>query len=91
MTDAELIQNLIMIFGGIFGTAAAGIIVYHYTKKADCFTALKQSVYSSKEDILLIKKFLVAQSRIIDAQTKRSHPKECLELEELAKEMLDEE
>ena len=89
MTDAELIQNLIMIFGGIFGTAAAGIIVYHYTKKADCFNALKQSVYSSKEDIALIKRFLVAQSRIIDTQTKRSHPQECLELEELAKEMLE--
>lgn len=91
MTDAELLQNLILIFGGIFGTAVAGIIIYHYTKKADCFTALKQSVYASKEDISLIKKFLVAQSRIIDAQTKRSHPKECLELEELARQMLDEE
>ena len=90
MTDAELIQNLILIFGGIFGTAAAGIIIYHYTKKADCFTALKQSVYQSKDDIALIKRFLVAQSRIIDTQTKKLHPKEVLELEELAKEMLDE-
>jgi len=90
VTDAELIQNLIMIFGGIFGSAEAGIIVYHYKKKADCFSALKKSVYDSKEDIALIKRFLVAQSRIIDSQTKRSHPKEYLELEELAKEMLDE-
>jgi len=26
----------------------------------------------------------MAQSRIIDMQTRKSHPKECLELEELA-------
>ncbi len=90
MTEAELIQNLILILAGIFGTAIAGIFVYHYKKKSDCFTVLKQTAYDSKADVTLIKRFLVAQSRIIDTQTKKNHPKECLELEELAKQMFQE-
>lgn len=90
MAKETFIQNLILLLGGIFATALAGILVYHYTKKSDCFTVLKKTTYESKKDIDLIKRFLVAQSRIIDTQTRKSHPKECLELENLAKEMFGE-
>ena len=90
MTEAELIQNLILILAGIFGTAIAGIFVYHYKKKSDCFTVLKNTAYRAEEDISLIKRFLAIQSRMIDDSTKKNHPKDSLELERLAKQMFQE-
>lgn len=90
MTEAELIQNLILILAGIIGTTIAGIAVYHYKKKSDCFTVLKNTSYRSVEDISLIKRFLAIQSRMIDESTKDNHPKDSLELARLAKQMFEE-
>ncbi len=89
MTEGELLQNLLLIIGGIVGTGIVSVIIYHYKKKSECFTTLKQTAYDSKEDISLIKKFLSIQARMIDETTKKLHPEEALELEILAKEMFD--
>ena len=88
MTEAELFQSFILLFGGIIASVVSAILVYHYKKKSECFTTLKQTAYASKADIDLIKRFLVVQSRMIDTQTKNSHPETVIELEELAKQLL---
>lgn len=85
----ELINNLILIIGGIFATAISSIIVYHYTKKADCFRVQKEMLYSSRKDIDIIKRFLAIQSRMIDESVRINHPEDVLKLEVLAKEMFE--
>ena len=90
MAELTFIQNLVLLVGGIFATAISGVIVYHYTKKAECFTNLKNTTYTAKKDIDRIKKFLAIQSRMIDESTKHNHPQDAMELERLAKQMFDE-
>lgn len=87
----EFMQTVITVAAGIIASGIVGIAIYHYKKKADCFTVLKNTAYRTVEDVNLIKKFLAIQSRLLDASTRSNHPKDTLRLEELAKQMFTEE
>ncbi|MBL4817981.1 MAG: hypothetical protein JKY15_01940 [Deltaproteobacteria bacterium] len=86
----NFIQSFILVIAGIIGTVISALAIYFIKKKTECFTAIKQATYDSKEDIMLIKKFLAIQSRMIDETQRFNHPKDSLELEKLAKQMFNE-
>lgn len=87
----ELLNQLFLIFVGILGTAITGAIISHFRKKSQCFTQLKNQSNSQEQDIKIIKKTLIIMSKMIDTQTNIAHSDAHLELENLTKEMLDEE
>ena len=89
MVELTFLQQLSLVLVGVVTAGIMGIVGYHLRKKGECFTFLKKTAYDSKNDIGLIKKFLVIQSRMIDDSTKANHPKDILKLQELAKQMFN--
>jgi len=86
----EFVQSFILVIAGIIGAIISGWAIYFIKKKTECFTQTIEDSRNQKEDISLIKKFLVIQSRMIDDSTKHNHPKDYLKLEKLAKQMFEE-
>ena len=84
----SVFEQFLVIIAGTAGAIVSGIILFHYKKKSECFTALKNQSVSHTNDIDIIKRTLIVLAKMIDTQTNHAHDDAHSELEALTKELL---
>ena len=75
--------DIVLFVGAALGAYFVGM------KKGNA--SMKKKMHAMEDDIKLIKKILILKSKLIDEQTKRLHPDEALELEDIVKNMFEDE